>query len=329
MANERTNKIISALLIFCITMAIVYYRRQTFSKRKQPALMPSFLLIDRFGRRISNGDFVGRTTYVQFVHSLDHNNLDILTKVYSLWRDRGVAFLFITDRIEELIKKDEGLLGPASPSLYICGQSEDVERKFLSKGYGKHFLFDASGRLAYSADNNREYENGVRVSLQRVVLNDVYDISALLDARQNIFEVPEFKFTWNIISTYQKEYSIIAMFSSFCDSCGTTSIISWLDRICKKNKSVQIICLLPAKYGSSDIRALRSQLSLSFPIHICDAVLGQKWEALIERYGEQSLNNILFVFDKTGRILGHYENSQPLAFRALVENLIRETGKET
>jgi hypothetical protein len=190
-------------------------------------------------------------------------------------------------------------------------------------------LFDASGRLAYSADNNREYENGVRVALQRVVLNDVFDISALLDTDQNIFEIPEFKFTCNIIDTYQKEYFIIAMFSSFCDSCQTTSILSWLDRIYEKNPSIQIICLLPAKYSSSDIRALKSQLSLTFPIHSCDAVLGQKWEALIERYGEQSVNNILILFDKTGRILGHYENSKPLAFRAFVENLIRETRRET
>jgi len=291
--------------------------------------MPAFSLVDRFGRRISNSDFIGKTTYVQFIHSLDNNNLGILAKAYSQWRDRGVAFLLITDRIEDLVKKDEALLGPASPSLYICGGSQDVESKFLSKGYGRHFLFDASGRLAYSADNNREYENGVKVFFQKVVLKDVYDISALIDVNQNIFKVHEFIVACDIINSYQKEYSIIAMFSSFCDSCGTTSIIRWLDRIYKKDDRIQILCLLPAKYGAGDIRALKSQLSLTFPIHICDTVLGQKWEALIERYGEQSLNNILLFFDKTGRILNQYEPAKPLAFRTFVENHIRQKGKGT
>jgi hypothetical protein len=160
------------------------------------------------------------------------------------------------------------------------------------------------------------------------IKNITFEVDEILPGT-NIFDLKHFVLLKSIIGHSPRDYFIIALFADFCDSGNTGYLIKELDDIFKYNE-IEVIGLLYSNYYNyQQLGALLSQSNISCPVILSDDNLNMEWDKLIKKYNDKILNNIIFMIDKTGKILKAFHPSiiDWNEFKAFALDYIREKKK--
>jgi len=172
------------------------------------------------------------------------------------------------------------------------------------------------------------YEYTVKIYLRQFIKNVTFEVDEILPGT-NIFDLKHFVLLKSIIGHSPRDYFIIALFTDFCDSGNTGYLIKELDDISKYNE-IEVTGLLYSNYYNyQQLGALLSQSNISFPVILSDDNLNMEWDKLIKKYNDKSLNNIIFMIDKTGKILKAFHPSiiDWNEFKAFALDYIRKKKK--
>lgn len=299
--KEKIFRTLAILLILISALILAEFRRKRELPDKRDVLRawPNFIAEDVSGREIRGSDYSKGIRYVQFVGLADNNNIDLLESVYSLWANR--SDIFVVFKNYDLAKKQ--IDGRFPGAVIIHDQDGDLFKLFGSTKYGKHFVFNRDGEVAFSADNNVRYEKGVKKSLQLVVDNKQFRISEFLQEGKNIRGDPLFRQIPEAIDRRGCEYLIVSMISSFCESCNSGPLIELLKRLdFESTWRDSILLILSREHSEADVEVLKSQLHVDFPTIIAGSELDKKWKELGSVYTENDVNNLVFVVDRSGKV---------------------------
>jgi len=291
-------------LIIIICIAIIMKREDR--SHKSPlnlSKLPSFRAIDIKGREIKSVDFKGKNTYIQFINPLFPPDLILFETVYTNWASEDIFFLGILSHSSIEAYKEK-----FQPDRVTFVEKDYVRlglRFSISNNNGFYFLVDKNGMIINAGQNDLGYERGPKVFLNKLIKGDSFSISELISDHINIADIPWFSQVSDFIKNHNdKDYFIVSLFTKICDSCSGGSIIRALNKIdSNKNRSFIILLILNKNFDRKDIPNLKLQLNISCPVIIANNRLNAKWDVLIERYREDFLTDVVFIVDKSGKIL--------------------------
>lgn len=293
------TKIVVGMGIFIVSILLVEMKRKQ-PRAVDPALAwPDIIVKDVNGKEIHGEDYQERIRYVQFVGIEDVNNLSLMNAVYSQWSEHIDMFVF-TKKYNLLRNRLEGEYPKA---IFIEDRYEESAKAFKSTKYGKHYVFDKSGELMYSAHNNIRHENGVKRILNLVVNKKQFRIADHIQKNEHISNLPNFTQVYKTFNDLGKKYLLVGLVYSFCDSCRSRGFVNILKTIHSRGLGKdRVILVLSNEYTEMDIKIFKSQLQVEFPVIIADEVLNRKWQALINEYSKTELNDLAFSIDSSGKI---------------------------
>jgi len=300
-------KIILAVFIFLFAIIIIQFIKKSDIGFQSGRLtkLPSFRFVDSSENSISNKYFKGKNLYIQFVNPLDKDDLELLKDIYSQWEEIDLSILVATKDFEQLKAK----VDKAGIDLKRITVLEKDYNKFKSilraSDIRTNYLFNGDGNLVFSGYNYNGYEQGIKYFLNRLIKNKYFKLSDFVIKGKNINEFPWLKCVTEIMENENKEYCLVSLFTSICNSCASGAIIRKLNNLCAQNrKSLAILSILSDKYyKKEDIIGLKTQLKIRLPVFVADETLGKKWNFLIKEYGEKDLNNLMFILDKSGMVI--------------------------
>ncbi len=300
--NQRIVAVILTAAVICAGLLILRYGAKPKSTLADTANLPEFIVTDRLGRLVNSGSLRGEPIVVLFVRPSDENNLRLMNDVLVNWMDKAVHILIISGRFTTLrLPADEDR---QYQRIHIVEDEKGLAALFDSRGYGDHFLFDADGKLVFSAKNSISYSDGIKPFLKETVDRDRFAFSQLVTVGEAL---PEFGSDGPIGRWFRatpKRYYIIGLLSRFCESCRSGAILRWLEEIYKKySPHVGILCLLPERIDGADFDELISQAGISFPVVRGQGELAESWAASVRRYGGIDNSDIFFICDREGRVL--------------------------
>ncbi|MCP2519369.1 hypothetical protein NLC26_01600 [Candidatus Aminicenantes bacterium AC-708-M15] len=313
--KEIFRFIIAFAIIIAVLIIIQLFKKgnniieSQFNSKKFIMKLPKFDSMDVRGKLVKSENFKGKNLYVQFVDPLDFDDIDLIKKIYVNWKDENLEIVVITKDFERF-KARSGI--GTEDIIVLANDYEKLKSKFNSpQCCGTYYLFNKSGRVIAAGKNVIGYENGVKVFLKQLIRNEYFSMSNFIRANENIKNIEWFDQIAEIIEKEDKRYFIFSLFTSFCESCLSGAIINNLKKIYSKNKNfIYVMCILNADFHTKeDIESLRSQSGINFPIVIADSLLNQKWVSLIHEFREADLTDIVFIVDKTGKILKVYHRN--------------------
>jgi hypothetical protein len=65
-----------------------------------------------------------------------------------------------------------------------------------------------------------------------------------------------------------------------------------------KGKHADLLILLPKEYSSADCENLQTNFRLNVRVEPFDTELAEKWNALVERYGEAKVNGTVVMVER-------------------------------
>jgi hypothetical protein len=293
-------RIVIGLAIIIFALIFVDFTRKQPKTANTIAWWPSFETKDVSGGIIRGKDFKKRARYVQFVGAADNNNISLLEDVYRFWADQVDIFVFIkNDRLfRERIKSD------FSKAIIIKDDFDDMSRLFKSTKYGKHYLFGQKGNVIFSAENNLGYDSGVVRFLQYIINHRQFQISEFIREKDRLYDRPEFKQISDAVEKMRGEFLLVGLIYSFCDSCASGPVVDAFRKIHVITRGrADLLLILSREYRRPELDVFRSQLRVEFPVVIADHALSERWEALTNQYSRITLNKIIFVTDREGRIV--------------------------
>ena len=152
--------------------------------------------------------FPGKSVYSQWS---EHIDMFVFTKQYHLLRNR--------------------LDGEYPKAIFIEDRFEESAKAFKSTKYGKHYVYDKSGALMYSADNNIRYENGVKRILNLAVNKKQFRIADHIHKNEHIANLPDLAQIYKTFNDLGKKYLLVGLIYSFCDSCRYGGFVNILKTI--------------------------------------------------------------------------------------------------
>lgn len=305
MKNTQKAKFIKIIILLTAIIIFIFIQREkrSYQHPDQITELPKFEAIDINGSKVKSSDFKGRNLYIQFINSRFQPDIFLLETVYTKWVNENLHFLgIISDSTDLNLKRRFN----SKNIIFIEKNYFDLCSKFnLNPNNGFYFLVNKNRIVISSGRNDLGYERGPKVFLQELIKGDFFSISELIIENKHVNDFKWFSQVNNLIKNNEdKEYFIISLFTEICDSCSGGNIIQTLKRIYReKNDSVYILSILNGKFDSEDIINLKSQLKISHPVILADNKLNIKWDSLIKRYREDFLTDIIFIAEKSGKIL--------------------------
>lgn len=318
-------RIIFSLILFLFALIIIQLKINRNRQRMAPLSIkwPSFSVRDVSGKMVYSKYFKKRVRYVQFIGTLDDNNLELLENVYSNWSHLIDIIIFI--------KKENlrDLFANRFPQATIITEKyDDMAKVFKSSLYGKHYVFDKNDAVVISEENSIRYENSAKKALNMTVLGKQFRLSEHIRESENIDNLPEFKQVANFFRKRIKGYLLVGMIYSFCESCESGYLINMLKSIYShKQGKLSAILLLSKEFEKSDIEIMKSQLRIGIPILIADEALSRKWQEWINEYSRLEANVLTFLIDPDGKIIKVLEPlcaSCEIDFWKKIQNIITE-----
>jgi hypothetical protein len=280
MRNKRF--LVASIFFLCAIIFAATYRQ--FGKQRYARqgykILPKFKSVDVLGRTINNNILRNKVSYIQFVNSFDPDDIDLIKKVYFNWKDENITIIVITNNLENF-KSKSGI--DIKDIIVINNDYERMKLKFNSPtSQGSYYLFSASGKTVSAERNNVRYERGIKIFLNRLIKNKYFSISDFVKTDENIKNTKWFGQVAKILEKEDKNFFLISMFTSICDTCPEGSIINYLNKIHSDSQdSVYVLSILNQNFNKHDIENLKSQLNIGFPIITADLELSQKWNFLI------------------------------------------------
>ncbi len=180
-----------------------------------------------------------------------------------------------------------------------------LRRLFRTAGNtGSFHLYDASGKKIASGKNGLEYEAGPKVYLNELIRGEFFSIDEFVKMGESVKNMEWMRQIDSIITGEDKKLFVFFLFINLCEPCGGGAVVDQLKQLnANYGKQAGIFSISYSRYTDRDIAALKSQAKIKFPITLADSLLFGKWESLIRRYNRRRLDNIVFVTDKSGKIL--------------------------
>lgn len=305
MKKIKHIQIIAGILIFIVIIIFINIRRKEGPQRSSLKItkLPKFVSVDINGMEVNSKDFRGKNLFIQFVNPDNVGDVDLIKLVYSSWKNENLEIMIITNDLERFKSKFEV---DSKKTILVTKDYEKLKSMFHSSTReGDYYLFNGSGDLIDTNKNYVGYDKGVKIFLMQLVKKDYFSFSDFIEENENIRNFPWLQQIERIINNKKKEYFMISLFTSFCGTCNSGPIINAMDKFHSKNKnSFYVLSILNNDFNNEeDIKSLISQSKINYPIVIAEQMLNKKWTDLINKYREQDLTNIVFIIDKSGKIL--------------------------
>lgn len=298
---KQKYKWLLALLILAGVLIYIQFSKDRIINKSQMRKLPKLLLTDITGKKVTEDDFEGKITYIQFVNPKDISDVELMNNVYSEWHNENIIMLFILKDSSKIKLK----INPADKNV-IVAEKEYEELKVIFKtpmSYGMYYLFNKDGIIYTTGSNDIAYKDGIRVALNELVKNKYFSISSFIRS-ENIHNIKWFHQVADKVRNGEKKYYLISLFANICDSCFSGRIIDRLNNTYdKKNDLFYIAVILNNNHTENDAQNLRLIFQLKYPVIIADLELSNRWNYLISEFRESFLSDILLVIDDNGVIL--------------------------
>jgi len=303
--NRIRAQYVAFIVIFISVIVLIGIRKNKESLQSFLPIskLPNFEATNINGDYIRSNDYLGKDLYIQFINSRYYDDQKLFETVYSNWANKDIDFLIITDDLNRIKQKE--ILNNNNISI-IDKNYPELYAKFMLKGDdGSYFIVNKNGNLVNSGNSILGYEKGPKIYLQQLIERLYFSISELLEEKRDISEFPWFAQITDVINNnIDKKSFVISLYTTICDSCSGGQIIRTLESIDNKwSSSVYILSILNKEFNIRDIENLRSQLKVEHPIIIANDDLNKKWNSLIKKYRKDYLTDIVFILDRSGRIL--------------------------
>jgi hypothetical protein len=299
MAKKRNTKAIITIVILIVVFLSVTIKRN--ANNSFTSFLRKIDKKDALNHLIRSKDLKRNIVYLQFINPNDSVDIDLFKKVYSEWQGKKIKIIIITNNFPKLRSEINEYLSNIIVLNYNYDKYKEI---FKAPKYGTNYLFDESGHLVYSGRNYIDYEQGIRIKLNKILNKQEFNASYFIKINQDINELPWLQQILDIFHKNNNKYLIFTMHASLCAGCASGQIVNILNDIYSKKANVfQIICILHNKFNNSDIANIKRNLGLQFPIYLADKLLNEKWSTLIEEYGETNVTNIVALMDKSGKVI--------------------------
>ena len=299
--NIKMKKIVKLIIFLLSVIIVLIYSRVFYAQKETLTLeyLPRFVTKDINGRIISKNSLENKATYLQFVNSIDPDDIDTLDSVYNNWKGVKLSILIIAKDNKFMNGKDY------SQATIILRDYDKMLKLFRSsERTGTYHVFDNKGNVIMQSYTRDSYENRIKYYLNKAVYNKVFKISDFIDTRKKTSEIGYFKQIDEIIRNSGNDYLIFSLHTKICGTCSGGEIIHILKQYYKNIQSnISIIEIVQPYYNDKEINMMRRELQIDFPIYIADGSLVERWNELITEYTERELNGIIFVTNKSGVIL--------------------------
>lgn len=306
--QKTLHKLIACISILLLAFIIIHLRRRSGQSRylydplSMIKTLPKFNTVDIDGNQVRSSYLQGRNIYIQFVDQEYLDDIELFSAVYHNWRDENIRFLAITNNIENFKEK---IASNDRDIVVVNRDYEDLKRKFVSPfGSSTHYIVDENGNIFSYGKNSDGYEKGPKVFLKQLIKNEYFSISDFIKVNENVKEISWLEQVEDILRNNKKDYYIVSLFTKICDTCsGGLSIGVLKKKYSERKDTIYIIGLLHNSYSEDDLSILKSQLEINFDMSRADNILSEKWDSLISQFREDDLTDIVFIMDKSGRIL--------------------------
>ena len=187
----------------------------------------------------------------------------------------------------------------------ITEEYEEFKQLFAIPECCEQFMiFDLEGDLLVNENIYIESYKVVRNLLNKKLKGIDYSITKYLPANSNIRNYKWLEQISAIQQSRDEEYYLISMFIEICSGCSSGSIMERLKKThLEKKEFIYHLAFVPKSFTENDINNLKSEFNLRFTIVNADEQFNNKWNQLIEEYGQSNLTNIVFLIDKAGTVL--------------------------
>lgn len=264
--------------------------RRTQSHPAAELGLPAVELLDDTGKRVWLNKLIGKPLVLHFVDPQVTQQIEAVSNLLNAFEKSDVQFVLITQRSQEVRR-----VLPALSEKVIVVQNNYAELKKTFKVPDcceQRLVFDSDGKFEY-----RDYYYGANLtprinSLVRKTLPDASTaILELLGARKTGLFASLREQTRR--STSGK--GVVVLFTSVSSSCPSGELAAVIGRSLTRQDNDHLL-LLPRDYSETDIENFRTNFKISFQVEKFDPELEENWGALVNMYGEPSINGaVIFI----------------------------------
>jgi len=305
----KDNFLIKAIISLLLLVLIIVVIKNIISIPHNPDQgqlldnLPYFEVKDINGKKVYDKDFVSMYVFIQFIDSRDINDIDLFKAITSSWKTHNLAIIGITTNSYNPMNN----IGFDYSNIVIIPDDANHLRSlfYAPLKTGTFYLFNSERRLIAHGNNYEGYEKGIKIELTRLLTGRQFRAAEIVEEGSNINNFMWLNQLNNLVLSGDKEYYLFALFTSFCASCQQGSIVATLnDLFLAKRQHLEIVSIIYPKYlDSNDLDVLKEQARIYFSIVPADRELYDKWSSLIELYNASTLNNILILVNRNGRVL--------------------------
>jgi|GEM_PF-2732076 len=262
--------------------------------------LPAVSLRDDGGRSLESRQLLGRFLFVQFINPHVKAQVDSVTDVLINRPKRPVTWLLITSDAQALRSRIEGL----QEGVVVVEDNYRELRNLFSvpECCETRFLFDEAGELV-----NRGYyfQDGMASRLRSFVDGERgYSPALLLDSISSV-RGGQFERVRAAASRSKSGKAIILLLSSANTTCPSGELAALVSQFVRENDGVDCLAVLPNTFGPSDVDNFKTNLDIPFPVETADEDFSRGWLALIDEYGEMSVNGTVITIDRQNISVAH------------------------
>lgn len=325
----RGSRLIHLLLLCVVVLMVAFFvLRNTHYLNSSTELLtsiPGFSASDYFGEEVNKSSLLGKKSFVQFIDpSIDVQRKTFMRISPALDNEDYNIILFIKPTEEyifnDFVEEIHQLLG----RIYIINENYlEHKRTFKVPVCCENFnIFDEKGILIASDPTQVLYylsfEDYLReIKSKKANLTEVakINLSQMIKRGEKIADIDLLSSIESQILETNSKYYVIALFNQICIGCPSGQLIKRLDKIQRNSKSslMPYVYLLD-NFTEIDLGNLKSHLDLNLPIKIADSKMSNVWRFLIDKHGENQMNNIFCLINENGEVLDVMEPSKPRNF---------------
>lgn len=140
----------------------------------------------------------------------------------------------------------------------------------------------------------------------------------------NIKEIDGLEQINRFLQQENRPYYLISIFNSVCMNCPSGYLIEKMKDLYKINGKVHFLMILPENFTDNDLDNLRTNLGIGFPIKRMDKKLSEKLNKFKNKERITLFPYIVFITDRTGKVIDVMNTKYDKKFLDLVEKLCME-----
>jgi hypothetical protein len=250
-------------------------------------------VVDDAGRRVALDRLSGRVLLVQFVNQKVASQVQAVSRAVAAFGPSQITFVLITKDSAGLRARLPGLPGNV---LVVQDVEAELRKTFnVPACCERRFIFDGSGALQYK---DYYYEADLRPRLHLLIDTAPGDFAPALTGALKAVATGRFASLREQTRHSRSGKAVVVLFDSVSTTCPTGELVKSLGRFAANHRDLPVVALLPKDYSAADIENLKSNLQVEFTVESADAELAEKWEQLLEVYGEGRMAGSVVLLDR-------------------------------